>query len=453
MKIKQLLFAAAFMSASGLFAQSLPDHSMYVNFGGGTSSGNNENPGDWTELLDTWEPGQPFSTQTGYIDDNFFISRVRLKNRFENLETQADKSLKGENDKNLAWLSPVGESTKKWGPLQRYTFNGDNFNMWQYMNIHGNWSNSWFRVPGSFNDVAHKNGVKTGCLYFIDWSSSVTPSTPAGAPLAKLVTKNSDGSFKYAKKFMQMLKYYGIDGVGLNPEGHWETNLNNNLQDFFGECHRLGEGEMNWPFHVDWYAFVSNGGSLSDNGCTLSIGANDRWFHKNGQKVTDVFFLNYNWGKSALTTSVAAARTFNRPKDVYAGFDQQGRGYGTGSGTGRWTDLAACPAGIAVWGNHATNQLYDSSNDNGSSDLNVQNSYVKRLELLFTGGTRNVLNTPAIRDVQYSAGSTESLKSFHGYSKVISAKSSLTTLPFVSRFNLGNGMFFKKGGVTTFNHK
>ncbi|MCS2959170.1 hypothetical protein NXX53_23645 [Bacteroides salyersiae] len=67
---------------------------------------------------------------------------------------------------------------------------------------------------------------------------------------------------------------------------------------------------MNHPFHVEWYAFVSNTGGLNDNGCKLEIGANDKWFHKNGNPVTDVFFLNYNWSESGLQTSAEARQIF-----------------------------------------------------------------------------------------------------------------------------------------------
>ena len=73
-------------------------------------------------------------------DDNFFISRVPLKERFSRPVQQANPDLvAGENAKNLCWWAPIGELTKKWGPLPRWNFDGDNFNMWQYININGDW--------------------------------------------------------------------------------------------------------------------------------------------------------------------------------------------------------------------------------------------------------------------------------------------------------------------------
>lgn len=463
MKIRNLLFSVAMIAATGMLAQSVPTHEMYVDFGEKGNPNELKNKykqaidedaicapyevgAQWMKVIDTWEPGKPWSTKTsGYYDDNFFISRVRLKDRFYNDATEVS-GLNKDTEKKLCWWAPIGDLTKQWGPLPRYNFDSDNFNMWQYIDIQGNWSNTWFRTPGTFNDVAHKNGVVTGCLYFIDWAAPVNANSFAGEPLAKLCEK-ADGKFKYARKLVQMLKYYGIDGIGINPEGSWSSSLNNDFQDFLAECHRIAREEENWPFRVDWYAFVSNTGSLNDNGCKLDD-YNNKWFDKDGEKVTDMFFLNYNWSESQLATSEAAARKLNRdPRDVYAGFDQQGRGYGL-----RWTSLAKYPISIVVWGAHDRSQLYISSTEGGSGELAVQNEYQKKQEMLFTGGTRNVLNTPAITDQQTTATFND-LATWHGYSKFVTAKSTLNELPFVTRFNLGNGLSFKKEGKVTFDHK
>lgn len=455
MKLKHLLFSASFLLSVGTFAQGIPTHPMYVDFEGVNSEPSSATSSDFAALLDAWEPGKPFAVKSeseGYIDDNFFISRVRLKERFKNQNTQVNDTLTNETDKNFCWWGPIGEMTKQWGPLPRYNFEADNFGMWQYLDIHGNWSNSWFRVPGAMTDVAHKNGVVTGCLYFVDWGATVSETSAAGKPLADLCAK--DGStFKYAKKFVQMLKYYGIDRVGINPEGNWSPTLNTNFQDFLAECHRIGREEENWPFEVDWYAYVTNSGGLSDGGsCFTSNHTN--WFSKNGENVTDMYMLNYNWTDATLSESEKNAKSFKDPAtgntreyDIYAGFDQQGRGYG-----GAWSTLAKYKTGICIWGAHDRNALHINSTDNGSSDEAIQTTYTKKQEMLFTGGTRNVLNTPAVINSKISASMSD-LGKFHGYSKFVVAKSTLDELPFVTRFNLGNGPTFRKDGKVTFDHK
>lgn len=442
-KLKDLLVSLGLLASTSLMAQSIPTHDMYVDFG---VTDRNE----IVDMLDKWTPGSNFSKDADYMDENFFISRVPLKKRFQPGVLQANPELTDATNKKLCWWVPIGEMTKKWGPLPRYNFEADNFNMWQYINIHGNWSNSWFRVPAAFNDAAHKNGVKTGCLYFIDWAAQVNEDTESGKMLAQLCKKEG-GEFKYARKLIQFLKYYGIDGIGINPEGYWSSALNEDFSSFLAECHKVAE-EENWPFHVEWYAYVSNSGGLSDNGCTLSVGANDKWFQKNGYPVTDVFFLNYNWGDYSLSTSVDAAKKLGRSTfDVYAGFDQQGRGYGYAS---QWQTLMKYPVSIVVWGAHDRSQLYAGSTEGGTSDLSIQKEYQTKQELLFTGGTRNVLKRlPLTTRTSNVTSSLSTLQDWHGYSKTVIEESALTEVPFVTRFNLGNGMFFKKEGVTTFDHK
>lgn len=477
MKAKHLLFAASVLASAGMYAQGIPTHPMYVDFGKNGETVTSGVVRDYAALLDKWEPGKPLSLNPtmGYVyevndegeeevvdsfpqtyyDDNFFISRVRKKARFFNENTQAHKELSDDTDKKFCWWGPIGEMTKQWGPLPRYNFEADNFNMWQYLDSHGNWSNSWFRVPGAMLDVAHKNGVPTGCLYFVDWAASVTETSDAGKPLAGLCEKNSDGTFKYAKKLVQMMKYYGIDGLGINPEGTWSSTLNNNFQDFLAECHRIGREEENWDFQIYWYGYVTNGGSLSDGGSCLTSN-HTNWFSKNGENVVDMYMLNYNWG-GKLASSASVAKGFTDPatkktreRDIYAGFDQQGRGYGNWGGS--WSELSTSPAGIVVWGAHDRNQLHISSTDNGSSDVAIQTTYTNKQEMLFTGGTRNVLDNPPLVSEVITASAND-LQKFHGYSKFVLANSTLTELPFVTRFNLGNGERFNKDGVTTFDHK
>ena len=441
------LFVLAMIFATTAMAQSVPTHEMYVDDG---------NPVDATivAFLDKWEPGKPWNGDDNYVDENFWISRVPLKNRFRPGD-QANDALNDSNNKNFCWCAPTGEMTKKWGALPRYNFDGDNFNMWQYVDIHSNWTNGWWRVPGAFNDVAHKNGVKTGCTYFIDWGAAVNNMEEPGKTLFDLAETGSNSygdKYKYSRKLIQFLKYYGIDGLAMNPEGYWGFNVYNRFIPFLAECHKIAK-ELNHPFHVDWYAFVTNTGGLNDNSCKLDAN-NQNWFHHTStdQPVTDVFFLNYNWTEGGLATSAKTAKNLGRSTfDVYAGFDMQGRGYGK-TGNAGWKALMNQPVSIVVWGAHDRNQLYISSTEGGQSDYAVQNEYQKKQEMLFSGGNRNVLNMPALWDGETTSTFSD-LKKWHGYATAVIERSTLDELPFVTRFNLGNGRFFKKEGVTTWDHK
>ena len=452
---RHLLSIAIALLATGAMAQSVPTHDKYVD---------NGTPTNIVTALKNWEPGKPWNGDADFVDENFWISRVPLKDRFRPGD-QANDALNDENNKNFCWMAPTGEMTKKWGALPRYNFDGDNFNMWQYVDIHSNWTNGFWRVPGAFNDVAHKNGVKTGCTYFIDWGAAVNQQDEPGKTLYELATPGSNSygdKYKYSRKLIQFLKYYGIDGLCFNPEGYWGYTVYSRFIPFLAECHKIAK-ELNHPFHVDWYAFVTNTGGLSDNGCRLTSD-NQNWFSYtasqqtgnvtalNGQPVTDVFFLNYNWSEAGLQESVNTAKNLGRSTfDVYAGFDMQGRGYGRYGNAG-WNVLMRYPVSIVVWGAHDRNALYISSTEGGQSDYAVQNEYQKKQEMLFSGGNRNVLNMPALTDANVTSSFSD-LKDWHGYATAVIERSTLDELPFVTRFNLGNGRFFNKEGVTTWNHK
>ena len=343
MKKRNLFSLFMMLFATGIMAQSVPTHEMYVNSG---------TPTNIVEALDKWEPGKPWNGDANYIDENFWISRVPLKDRFRPGD-QANDALNDENNKKFCWMAPTGEMTKKWGALPRYNFDGDNFNMWQYLDIHSNWTNGFWRVPGAFNDVAHKNGVKTGCTYFIDWGAGVNHMDEPGKTLYDLAEPSYGSNpygdeYKYSRKLIQFLKYYGIDGLCFNPEGYWGVKVYSRFIPFLAECHKIAE-ELNWAFHVDWYAYVANDGWLDDNGCKLN-GDNNDWFHhtSTNQPVTDVFFLNYNWTEGGLRESVETAQSHGRSTfDVYAGFDMQGRGYGRNGNAGwevlmKWKMVRLC---------------------------------------------------------------------------------------------------------------
>lgn len=441
MKVKFLL-SSLFVSAFtlGVNAQTLPSYNIdYVlNSGDGT----NGFGANWWEMLDSWEPGKVYSKDSEYKDDNFFISRVRPRTRIVNRNTQLDT--KRNDDRKMLWWCPIGESSKVWGPFPRYNFDADNFSMWQYLDYHGNWSNGWIRVPGVFNDVAHKNGVQTGCLIFFEGGSD--PNIP------KLVTKNGDGTFKYLNTFLEMLWYYGIDGVGVNPEGGLGSSTAKSLKEFLGECHEEADRQGK-PFEVIWYESQTNSGTVAWTD-QLSTN-NDDWFDYNGKTVSDAYFLNYNWDDAKLKISQNTVSQFSDRStyDVYAGMDIEGRGLHNDGGTsGGWVLLKNYPFSIGIWGNHADNIIHKNSNENGSSDLAIQEQYQTKLEMFFSGGNQNPASLPALSNARRAFSLTD-LATFHGIEYFINAKSTIDEVPFVTRFNLGNGQFFNMDGTTTFPNK
>ena len=124
--------------------------------------------------------------------------------------------------------------------------------------------------------------------------------------------------------------------------------------------------------------------------------------------------------------------------DYYAGFDIQGRGLRQAS----WSALLDNDISIGFWGAHKQSLIHQSATDNGTSDIAIQKTYLKKQELMFSGGYNNPGLLPAINTDCNLANA--SLKSFHGLATFLTAKSTIQQVPFVSRFNLGNGLSFRK---------
>lgn len=425
---KLLLSVLACAAVAGSYAQSVPTHDSYVMpFADGKSK-------PFSEYFRNWEPGTPLSE-----DENFYIGRVPLKKRFENAQTQVDPSMT--TDRKFCMWTPMGISDTYWQSLPRYVFDGDNFNLWSYVDSQGGWSLPWVRVPGAYSDVTHRNGVANsgGIVFFDSWGGNNTESNNT---VNMLVEKNGS-SFKWVEKFVKFLRYYGLDGVGFNPEG--TIPQASALQDFFTQCREYAES-IGWQFHVYWYGVNNNNGSM-----TLAHEYNSShkdWLWKNNKLVTDMYMLNYDWHYYASSSQSYAESIGANPYDLYAGYDIQGNWLGRGS----WTTLSNSKLSIAFWGNHTTNMIYQNSSEFGSGDEAVQNTYLVKQEQVFSGGNRNPANCPPIKN-GLTSSSEAAMNEFHGIAKFLPARSVLQELPFVTRFCLGNGKAFRDHGAITFDHK
>ena len=71
------------------------------------------------------------------------------------------------------WV-PLDDPSVKWKAFPRYSLEGDNFSMWSYLDIHGNWSAPWARVSAGLSDVAAKNGVAVGCVLGVPETTTIT---------------------------------------------------------------------------------------------------------------------------------------------------------------------------------------------------------------------------------------------------------------------------------------
>lgn len=405
------------------------------------------------ENIWNWEAGTP-PREVSAMDDQFYISRVRPLPRIAEADDyQAEVSKQAKPGRKMCLWTPLDDPTSSWKALPRYCFEGDNFSMWSYLSIHGNWTAPWFRVTGGLSDVAHKNGVAVGCVASIPWSYSVNVNAASGwgKTFGELTKKNSDGTYKNVERFVRILKYYGIDGVGVNSEFHANAATMKQIQGFFAACHKEAE-KIGWKFQLHWYDGTNDYGAITfDSG----LGAhNKNQFGDKDNIVTDMMFSNYNTGNGALKNSAAMAKSLGRdPYDYYKGFDIQGRALHSSSSN--WNDLNDVEASVGFWGAHSQGLIHQSATDYGTSDVAIQQAYLDKQEMVFSGGNRNPANTPDIlgrSDVVTLANGSLKGK-FHGVASYVTAKSTIQQVPFVTRFNLGNGLTFKNEGEVTFNHK
>lgn len=415
---KNMLFAGLTLFSLGAHAQAFKE---------GYVSTKDVESAKFHLVLQTWDKNRKLSE-----DDPFFISRVKPKVRFRNKATQVNKSLDETNDKRLiAWL-PYDDPHKN--ALPDGNFNSEVFSLWSYVDHWGNWSMPLGRVPAALLDVAHKNGVAV---------SSVAGIAFGGLPYEyqrMFVGLAGQGMPQKAANF---LSYYGIDGLGYNSEFTCGPNDVANVRNFHVALNKEMKSK-NPIFENMWYDGTTDYGTRSfDNGLGNH---NQKNFGKPGEEGASLFF-NYNWNRDdILPKSVSKANSMKRdPRYLYAGMNMQG---GEPHEPRLWSLLQKHPISIGLWGAHSRNMFWESRNEKGSDPEAMQRTYMLRTERWFTGGTRNPANCPEIGgSLKYHADNVN----FQGMSPFMSARSSLSwdlsTEPFVTHFNLGNGKFFNWDGA------
>ena len=418
-RIHLLLFGCC-MIPSTLMAQELK--SNYIQWGFSSDQ--------FPSRLQGWSKANPKINE----DDNFFISRVKPKQRFRNAETQVRQNLNEANDKKLlAWL-PWNVPSKN--ALPDGVFDSEVFSMWPYVTHWGDWNCGLGRIPAALLDAAHKNGVPVSSVAGIPYGGIQSDWKTALQTLAET----------NVQKAADYMKYFGYDGLGYNSEySEYYTagRVTRKLRDFHVNLNKAIR-PYNPIFENVWYDGTNDKGRIAfDNGLNDD---NKSIFGAKGSEAANLFF-NYNWNSDwLLQGSVDKAAEIERsPLDLYAGVNMQGGEPRSGS---RWTLLKDFPISIGLWGAHSQNMFFESRGEKGSDPETQQRTYMLRTERWFSSGSRNPVNAIAINNsLNYNADNTD----FAGMSAMMTARSSmswdLTQEPLITYFNLGNGKFFNYAGV------
>ena len=418
-RIHLLLFGCCLIPST-LMAQELK--SDYIQWGFDSHQ--------FANKLQSWTKANPTINE----DDNFFISRVRPKKRFRNVDTQVRQDLTDSNDKKLlAWL-PWNVPSKN--ALPDGVFDSEVFSMWPYVTHWGNWNCGLGRIPASLLDVAHKNGVPVSSVAGIPYGSL---KSDWRTTLNNIATSNVQNAAAF-------MNYFGYDGLGYNSEYtefFGAGRVTKALRDFHVNLNKAIK-PYNPIYENLWYDGTNDQGRIAfDQGLNDN---NKSIFGEGGSEAANLFF-NYNWNSDwLLQQSVEKAEEINRdPLDLYAGINMQGGEPRSGS---RWTLLKNHRISIGLWGAHSQNMFFESRGEKGSDAETKQRTYMLRTERWFSSGSRNPVNSIAINNsLNYNADNTD----FAGMSAMMTARSSmswdLAVEPFITYFNLGNGKFFNYGGV------
>ena len=353
-----------------------------------------------------WSPGTD-------KDAAFNKSGIPLATRYTGYQVNPNVTL---NPK-LAALSSMADHTSGTPSQGSDQFNTYAFQYWQYADLLVDWAGSsgeGIIVPPSADatDAAHKNGVPIlGTIFY--------PPTAYGGQIGWVndsLVQNPDGSFPFADKLIEVANYYGFDGWFINQEtagGTAETA--SKMQQMLNYLQAKKPANMK----IMWYDAMIRSGPVSWQG---ALNANNAMFFQDNGKVSDSMFVDFRWSAGTLSSSNAMATSLGRsPYDLYAGIDVEASGYDSFP---RWSSIF--PTGgqaVTSLGLYRPDWAYKSST--GQADYAREKVLGRAQRRSAAYGSRNVLA---------------------GHREYISDKTRVTSLPFVTNFNTGQGHMFAVDG-------
>ena len=389
----------------------------------------------FAELLDNGKkyPTDADLTAWGIKDEIEFI-RSHVRKRA--IESRADRLLQDTYENRNLFMNIPGGAGKNLGGYPSKTFANDNFSMWNYTNLFGAWNYGLFQAPGSWADAAHRNGTSifAGIKFF-----DHTTGGAANSWASFIMTRNSDGSFRYTHPIINCMRFLGFDGINYN----WEST--NKYQDadniaFHKELYKIAKSEGFNDFKIMYYTTSSR---------LTSYNSSYMWGQDKDNRICEVM-LNYDnsdfsWSMGESVRE--AERTMGSADGLYAGV-------WIVSMDRRWNSLNnqdAKRCGICLWGEHAESRFW--SYNTGGDAMSRMSNYQEYLERAFSGGNRNPLSRPEIKNYSNEVeaqGGNPPLASFAGLASWIPERTAISgNLPFATHFNTGNGERYNYKGKKT----
>ena len=389
----------------------------------------------FAQLLDNGKkyPTDADLTAWGIKDEVEFI-RSHVRKRA--IESRADRLLQDTYENRNLFMNIPGGAGKNLGGYPSKTFANDNFSMWNYTNLFGAWNYGLFQAPGSWADAAHRNGTSifAGIKFF-----DHTTGGAANSWASFIMTRNTDGSFRYTHPIINCMRFLGFDGINYN----WEST--NKYQDadniaFHKELYKIAKSEGFNDFKIMYYTTSSS---------LTSYSSRYMWGQDKDNRICEVM-LNYDnsdfsWNMGSSVKE--AERTMGSADGLYAGV-------WIVSMDRRWNSLNnqdAKRCGICLWGEHAESRFW--SYNTGGDAMSRMSNYQEYLERAFSGGNRNPLYRPEISNRGNNVeaqGATPPLARFAGLASWIPERTAISgNLPFATHFNTGNGERYNYKGKKT----
>ncbi|MBQ8968467.1 MAG: endo-beta-N-acetylglucosaminidase [Bacteroidaceae bacterium] len=362
-------------------------------------------------------------------DIEFVRSHVR---RAEIIDDQANQLNPNIKNTRRFWMNTPMGAARGTGGYPNTNTGDDTYSLWNYTHMFGSWNHGLFQAPGCWVDAAHQNGtdILSGIKFFESWTAG-----SGDQAYSKLISeKNADGTYKYVEPVINILLYFGSDGINYNWE---DTSYSNaDVVAFHKALYKKAAEKGFNNFHIGLYTSQS----------TLTAYNANAIFGNSEGRTADTF-LNYMSNDFATTfnASLTAAKNAMGTTDgLYAG-----AWIVTMNRT--WTRFNGNDMGMVLWGEHANSRFW--SNNVGTDASSFQANLQALYERAFSGGNRNPANRPTMQNTGNEwawSGTTPPLSKFGGISTYFPERSAIQgKLPFHTYFNTGAGEVYNYKGKQT----